>query len=452
MLQLSIKPKPYTEEAPIGYALRLAQLNGYQYIRSMIATKHSTRLSKFQESGITIIDDAISFDKLTINTQVNNPLCKFNLTTEPKICLDCIHESMLIHTEHQSPFSYYCNKHRTPLIDCCPSCNQKLNWDLPLMRGYCTNGQCGLELTYTGEPKVPLSLPIKNISDCLLAGHIIRLDGNISITQTKWMSLPNHLQLIEEGYAFLTNKKIARRWQQSKLEKYAHYFPLSFATISSLLLMQNLNDVNWPALQLGVKKQSTVKRSTTPPSIVTTAGIATSLFNVQLFQLRALHDLNILTILDNSRLSSHTPVEVTEVFKKLSLEAVTPEMKPIAKQVSTLTYYDISMTTLLTAIINGELPYSYHPSEDILSSLFVRPKHLQIYAKQYFKARSGNKITLDKAVALTGLSKRELTKLRDDNVLKKPDWFRKGGNFFCLFEDIVKLRKLPQHKQLTLEL
>lgn len=453
MLKLAIKPAPLDDECPVSYALRAALNNGYLYITSMIRPSQVNRLSKLHHSGAHVIDEVISFDSTFVDAHINNPLCKYNLAIEPKVCIECIQESQLVTNKHQSLFSFFCQKHHIPLIDTCPSCNERLTWELPLLLGCCTTPTCGLRLTNKPNPTLPTTLSKEGISDCLLAGYFLSTQDCLHLKQVKWLKNSSHLELIENGYNFLTKKALAKAWQDAQITKYSPFYPMSFSTISTQLLVQSLNYLSWPAIPaLITKKKNLTKKHSITPRILTTAGIAKELLSVKLFELRALHESGIITIKDKSRLASSTPVELSNLFVHLSQHKVIPAMRELSKQLDILTYHDISMTELLIALVSGKLTSGYQPSVNLLSSIFVTPKNLKDFAKQTFKDKRGNKITLDKAIALTGLSGKELTKLRNANVLKKPDWYRPSCKHFCIFEDIIKLRNLPQYHQLTLKL
>ena len=445
-------PIPYEDESKIGYTLRLAKANGFRYIHSMLDKTTIRRIVCNQASEKNFIDSKFSMLYTEKDSHVRNPLFRNNQTTTPKICLTCISESMNIPNDLQSPFTYLCNKHQRPLIEVCAHCNENLTWELTLLDGHCTNSRCGLKLHQHLSIVYPELTTKENVSDCLLAGYIANNLKTYHLKQTKWASQPGQLKLINDGYQLLNNTVIAQQWIVTLLNTLPQNYPKSFSTILFKILAQNINNPHWPGID---KMKSALLKSSQSHShhksnLLTNAGIAVDILGIDLFSLGKFRDQGFVTITSKSRLTNQTLVDVSTIVNKLTQLERSSQMLPLSEQRSKIAFYGIPPANIILAILKGELRAGYRASTDLISSILMDPNDLKDFSEKYFAAKLGNKITLEQAQEMTGLSTQVLENLKVSGRLKSPSWFRPGCRHFCVFEDIIKLRKSIHQNQLSL--
>ena len=148
MAEFSIRPFPQQGEDLQGYILRVAKENGRLNIKELLATIGYSKRQIFQSSRT--IEEFLSetsswycrwpLDKLKLHFSENsNPFWRYQdkrcirdvVIQQPRICIECFKddESRFIKFEWRLLHSSYCESHKCPLVDSCPSCGEQLGWN-----------------------------------------------------------------------------------------------------------------------------------------------------------------------------------------------------------------------------------------------------------------------------------------------------------------------------------
>jgi len=147
---------PYADEGFIGYFRRLAKENGFGNWKALIKAagvnpsgnalwKNHKRISK--ELGVDAKSLEVVMPSVLNGKGLYDSFYHRNLT-EP-ICVECIKEAEYLRQAWCHSFISACPLHKLRLIDCCPSCNLKLD-NTRSQIAFC---DCGFDLRFT-EPQV----------------------------------------------------------------------------------------------------------------------------------------------------------------------------------------------------------------------------------------------------------------------------------------------------------
>jgi len=130
--KLLVRPRPIDHEAAISYLIRISQANGFSTPRQLwLALKNGEAPTSFAE--------LMSWMGVTIDAQASllGPVphyWKFPVNLMPGLCINdynhhfmrwcphCLAESQHLRSDWGLKLQCVCEKHGTPLTDCCPSC------------------------------------------------------------------------------------------------------------------------------------------------------------------------------------------------------------------------------------------------------------------------------------------------------------------------------------------
>lgn len=162
--QLLIRPRPIDHEAAISYLIRISQANGFSTPRQLwLALKNGEAPTSFAE--------LMSWMGVTIDAQASllGPVphyWKSSVNLMPGLCINdynhhfmrwcprCLAESEHLRSDWGLKLQCVCEKHGTPLTDCCPGCGAIQRFERSNI-GHCS---CGARLdrgeSGTTPPKV----------------------------------------------------------------------------------------------------------------------------------------------------------------------------------------------------------------------------------------------------------------------------------------------------------
>ncbi|MBA1147834.1 TniQ family protein [Ectothiorhodospiraceae bacterium WFHF3C12] len=175
-------PGPQPREHFLGYALRLANTNGYRGywpIKDLIGLKGMTAMSAIR----SWLAGTLDFGPLGAAT--NRPKADLAMllkagfehshehyrTTRPRLCPNCLAEEPFIREGWDFTPVTHCARHRTVLIDQCPNCDRPLTWARPHVH-YCG---CGFDLrSASAEPVDAASASLLRRSGLAVSGFASR--------------------------------------------------------------------------------------------------------------------------------------------------------------------------------------------------------------------------------------------------------------------------------------
>ncbi|SUI58215.1 Uncharacterised protein [Shewanella baltica] len=142
-MSLAFSPQRKPDEVNIGYLLRLARVNGYARIGSMLSSAEQNNIIKLQITPALNAKFGIPISQGDVFSTIINPMFNRNIQLNPKVCIQCLNEDGYLLTEVQNPFCHACSKHQSALTSQCTTCYESLAWDIPLIKGHCTSPRCG---------------------------------------------------------------------------------------------------------------------------------------------------------------------------------------------------------------------------------------------------------------------------------------------------------------------
>lgn len=136
-----------------------------------------------------------------------------------RVCPVCIAEGQFHYQEFQSKKTMVCPIHHCLLVDVCPHCNEALEFDTNLFRGFCTNYRCHAQLEVTKVPSTFIKLSSSQVEDCLNAGLFEKYFeyGQIPVKKSYLVGVS---QLALRGYELLTLEADSKPLLQSVSEYY----------------------------------------------------------------------------------------------------------------------------------------------------------------------------------------------------------------------------------------
>jgi TniQ len=188
---LLVRPAPYDDESPLGYLLRLIDLNGLMsadHLFDAMATEHhrvpsiwaGATQSEYAADIASAIDkpiDAIKQLQYVNNEILTNPEYSFRGANVPRwgfrrkaapICTTCLAEAPYARALWDMTLVEGCHQHGASLIDQCPHCSAPLKW---ARREVAACGGCGFDLRGAVQKKLGATeqLNLKSILDLLTA-------------------------------------------------------------------------------------------------------------------------------------------------------------------------------------------------------------------------------------------------------------------------------------------
>lgn len=150
-----ISPTCYQDESPMGYLIRLAEINGYNTYRKLIVIGGLITYNKIQShiEACNILKDLswTGFNEaIKVNKIYHYPIENLSLNSI-RYCPLCLKENNYFRLVWQMKTAFICLKHKVWLMDTCPSCKRDIKYSIGLL-GKCS---CGVELMYQPVVKAP---------------------------------------------------------------------------------------------------------------------------------------------------------------------------------------------------------------------------------------------------------------------------------------------------------
>lgn len=447
-MKLAITPIRKMNEAAIGYLLRLAVANGYQYLHRLVDKRQVNKVLRGQPTHHHFIDSLLPSQAPDLSP-TSNPLFKTTRQLQAKICLSCIKHEGYIAEEIQNPHITHCSQHQQALIDYCTQCHHSLVWDISLLQGHCTH--CHAELAANRNLNLEVMTQTQ-VADCLVAAHFIK-NPQTTLINPNQFAVDSHYQMqIIQGFELLSNSQMMQDWSQQSVQRSAYAMPTNMSQISIRLLMSLLQH-QWPSLEKIGLDGSTPKYSASvdikPLKVQLT--LALELLGANREQLNQLIELQLVEKQGNARLSRHSIIDLAPLLRELNTYSCIPNMQAITHHQQMLLHNDTTLTDILIGAKNGQLSIGYCANKNLASSIYCEPQQLQAFALNHFKNKHQHIISMDKAVHITGCSLKTLQLLRKAGRLRQPKWFRSGLDNYCLRDDVVSIRKLVETGQLDFD-
>ncbi|MEH6464381.1 MAG: hypothetical protein V7771_10775 [Shewanella psychromarinicola] len=439
-IRLAIYPSKLNDESSIGFALRVALLNGFQYLSRMLSV---TQINKLVRGiGIPLNEEfEIKGMRHNIHTDVRTPLFQQSWQVNIKVCLTCINEFGYIKAEVQQPFLAICSDHKCAFIDKCTQCNQQLKWDINLLKGLCTTDGCGAKLSNlpTNEQcQLHLThLTAMQVADCLLASTLLSTPGKTIIEPTKFCTTVDYYEQLKDGYKLLTNIKIFTEWLKFYFEKQSVCLPLSFLYSQLWLLIENLNSA-WPIDHV-VDNLSAIKITRTHQALLpltVSMPSATVLLESTAEVLSEFILFGLIKKQGTARLTIHSKLDVSPLIELLSSHAVENDMWPISEMKETCLEHTIELIDIMQALLKGEITLGYKASKTLTDSIYCRKNELITLGEKVLASKKGCEITLVQASHVTGYSLDELIIFRKKGFLKQPVAY----SDYCFMSDAINLK------------
>ncbi|WP_234401330.1 hypothetical protein [Pseudoalteromonas sp. T1lg23B] len=176
--------------------------------------------------------------------------------------------------------------------------------------------------------------------------------------------------------------------------------------------------------------------------------LVTSLLGIDLTGLELLLASKLVLSKTRNGLNNRSVIDVSPIFEMFKQSSQIEDMEPLAVFKQTMLYNDICIADILIGALDEKLNVGYETDNDLLSSLFVKPKQFKSFCSQIFANKRDEVISIQKASQLTGLSHNSLMKLRKQGKLRIPAWTYNTGQ--VVYEDVLRIR-VEHAFQLNLE-
>ena len=431
----TIVPSKHTNESAIGYLLRLIKRHGIGHRENLLDYSEMMRIVKGDKTKKTEFN-FLYVGKFKQST-TQSPLFQKSIMLTPKVCPLCLDSDGIHYEKWNNIFEVTCDKHRVNLLTKCTNCSQILTWEPALLDAKCTNPACGHKLLAT---RCDIHLNHAQVSDCLLANHIVHHFADNYIRPSKYPIIHHYESEVQTGQRFLNDPATALNWM-SRLFEQNGKLPFNWRSVKKVLLLKHLSS-SWPALNELIKeaKPSCVISTNAPDvdSFIVTASVARSLIGASTKELKALLDKRIIKIIGNTRLCVSSLIDISGVVGLLLTKKPSNEMKSLSVYQHLMVYFKISIADLLLGFSEGKLRLAYQANNDLLSSLYCTSSDLKKFCEEHFKNIRTEIMTIDEAMRLINAPKEELVKLRKIGKFRLP--IGSNGDH-VVFEDVLSARK-----------
>lgn len=150
--KLLVRPRPFDHEAAISYLIRISQANGFSTPRqlwlAMQNGENPTSLNELMnwvgvrvDSEVSLLGPVPHYWKSSVHVMEGLGINDYNHHFM-RWCPHCLAESQHLHSTWGLKLQCVCEKHGTPLTDCCPSCGALQRFERSNI-GHCS---CGARL------------------------------------------------------------------------------------------------------------------------------------------------------------------------------------------------------------------------------------------------------------------------------------------------------------------
>lgn len=128
LIKPPIFPKCFEDESPVGYLLRLAELNFYGSYRWLIKEQQKPSISLTELYELLCQNPWTGFTKSHVFNELNGLTYRYLQTPKIKVCTECIRESNYWNVHIHAVLSPVCPKHRCWKTDTCFECQKSYSW------------------------------------------------------------------------------------------------------------------------------------------------------------------------------------------------------------------------------------------------------------------------------------------------------------------------------------
>lgn len=162
LIKPPIFPKCFEDESPVGYLLRLAELNLYGSYRWLITDRRKPSISLMELYELLCQNPWTGFTKSHVFNELNGLTYRYLQTPKIKVCTECVRESNYWNVHIHAVLSPVCPKHRCWKTDTCPECEKSYSWHQGNLQ-YCScKAKRGNDTDLPGQCAVALSAFIED--------------------------------------------------------------------------------------------------------------------------------------------------------------------------------------------------------------------------------------------------------------------------------------------------
>ena len=162
-----IFPKCYADESPVGYLIRLSELNLYGSYRWLITEQKRPSISLVELYELLCQNPWTGFTESHPFKELKGLTYRYVQTPKMKACAQCVQEGNHWRYHTHAVLSPICVKHRSWKTDTCPTCKKSYSWHRGDLRHCSCKAPRGTEFDKPSECAVELSafLDAENRSD-----------------------------------------------------------------------------------------------------------------------------------------------------------------------------------------------------------------------------------------------------------------------------------------------
>ncbi|MCR6653142.1 MAG: TniQ family protein [Cellvibrionaceae bacterium] len=175
LIKPPIFPKCFEDESPVGYLLRLAELNLYGSYRWLITDQRKPAISLTELYELLCQNPWTGFSKSHVFNQLNGLTYRYLQTPKIKACMECVRESNYWDIHIHAVLSPVCPKHRCWRTDICPTCQKSYSWHRGDLKRCSCKAERGADTDLPSQFAVELSAFIEDQNREGISG---RLDPN----------------------------------------------------------------------------------------------------------------------------------------------------------------------------------------------------------------------------------------------------------------------------------
>lgn len=168
--ELALRPRPLASETLLGYALRVANTNGYESTHSVreLCNFTNTHMENLRYSS-SLYHDIIAALSLRLRLSNESLTAAFDdedgsyinvneyvqcMIYTPRVCLGCLAEDHPVKRSWRKARMTHCIAHQQPLMSACPYCNHSFKWS-PSLLTHCNHCDTPWQVDMTLQESVP---------------------------------------------------------------------------------------------------------------------------------------------------------------------------------------------------------------------------------------------------------------------------------------------------------
>lgn len=486
-IQFPARPRPFNRESFKGYVLRLASVNGRGSIREMAKTINykikpqclvvgTTNYIAFTDVLAPTIE--ISAEKLRAYFSPTAPVLTNGYSSieniafsSPRICVACCQaeETKYMKTDWLPAHHTHCEVHKTPLLDCCPSCDHVFDWHSDVFDG-CPH--CGLR--WEDYCSLPQDIPVyqstcNDIPDHELTKYLNQLYNWLQLSVRPFDSMvhqhgcfPVAVKNIRfnfaQAHSLLTDESFRAEWHIAKLNTLKHRIDKCLLSRSQL---DQFTHISSKILDVTVSKKLPCQEQANflprklidlvlPPKdlrLLITIEQAAKLLRLEIktTQKLALHgslkSSSIPHALQNKLINLQTINSfLTKFMDKTTMKKVTDVSKKqlhFKSACKGLKYFNCDEADLVEFIMNDDVEVyrQVEKTEFSIMDVYINESQLASRLDDFFLPSLTDYISQSRVKEMCGLNSKQFTELKSVCGIKV---IKTQSNFYCISHHSLK--------------